>query len=90
LIYQTDTANLNKMVKFKQEILNRIKSDPDLFASVAKAMGIKPTTLAANIDRNGNSLNQYSIVTLVASHLGMEPEDLLESESENTVKEHQS
>lgn len=70
------------MAKFKREILDKIKSDPDLFAAVAKKMDIKPTTLASNIDRNGNSLNQYSIVTLVAEYLDVKPEDLLEEESQ--------
>lgn len=73
------------MAKFKKEILDKIKSDTDLFAAVAKKMDIKPTTLAATIDRNGNNLNQYSIVTLVAEFLDVKPEELLEDESE--VKE---
>ena len=70
------------MAKFKKEVLDIIKGNADLFAAVAKEMGIKPVTLASNIDRNGNSLNQYSIVTLVAEHLGKSPEDLLEEETE--------
>lgn len=74
------------MAKFKQEVLNIIKSDPDLFAAVAKKMDIKPVTLAANIDRNGNALNQYSIVTLVASHLGVDAEELLEEEEDEKEK----
>lgn len=83
-----DISNTNKyMAKFKQEVLNKIKTDPDLFAAVAKKMDIKPVTLAATIDRNGNNINQYSIVTLVASHLGRTPEELLEEETETaTVK----
>lgn len=68
------------MAKFKQEILEKIKSSPDLFAAVAKAMGIKPTSLPLTIERNGSTLNEYSIVTLVASHLGLEPDEIVESE----------
>lgn len=68
------------MAKFKQEILDKIKTDPDLFAAVAKAMRLKPQSLASTIDRNGSTLNQYSVVTVVASHLKMEPDDLLEEE----------
>lgn len=70
------------MAKFKKEILDKIKSNTDLFAAVAKKMGIKPTTLAATIDRNGNNINQYSIVTLVAEFLDAKPEDLLEKAKE--------
>lgn len=68
------------MAKFKQEILEKIKSDPDLFILVAKALGVKPVSLPQTIDRNGTSLNQYSIVTLVASHLGVDPDEIVESE----------
>lgn len=75
------------MAKFKQEVLDVMKSDPDLFAKLAKALDIKPISLPETIKRNANPLNQYSIVTLVASHLGKEPEELLEEESEDNQKE---
>ncbi len=68
------------MAKFKKEVLMAIKSDIDLFAAVAKEMGVKPSTLAATIDRNGNNVNQFSIVTLVAAHLQKDPQELLEDE----------
>lgn len=68
------------MAKFKQEILDKIKSDTDLFYEVTKALKIKPSSMSVTLDRNGTSLNQYSIVILVASHLGMDPKDLVEEE----------
>lgn len=73
------------MAKFKQEILEKIKADPKLFIAVAEEMGIKPQSLAANIDRNGTTLNQYSVVTVVASYLKMDANDLVEEDA--TVKE---
>lgn len=73
------------MAKFKLEVLETMKTDPMLFAIIARALGIKPSSLPITIERNGNALNQYSIVTLVAAHLGKNPEDLLEEESQ--VKE---
>lgn len=73
------------MAKFKQDTLESIKSDPLLFAKVCKAMDVKPTSLPMIIERNGNNLNQYSIVALVATHLNKNPEDLVEEVSE--VKE---
>lgn len=76
------------MAKFKQEILDKIKADADLFAAVSKEMGIKPTSLATVLDRNGSTLNQYSVVKVVSDFLKMEPEELLEEESE--VKEPQN
>ena len=70
------------MAKFKQEVLNRMKADPDLFAALCKAMDVKPSSMTNTIDRNSGTLNQYNIVALVADHLGKNPEDLLEEESE--------
>lgn len=72
--------NIKYMAKFKKEILEKISNDPDLYAAISKEMDVKPGSLGPMIARNGNSLNQYSIVTLVAEHLGMCPEDLLEEE----------
>lgn len=74
------------MAKFTQQSLNAIKSDPLLFAKVCKAMDVKPTSLPMIIERNGNNINQYSIVTLVAEHLGKSPEDLLEEEMSTVNK----
>lgn len=67
------------MAKFNKDTIDSIKKDPELFAKVCNAMGVKPTSLPMIIERNGNNLNQYSIVTLVASHLGKKPEDILEA-----------
>jgi hypothetical protein len=69
------------VAKFKQWVLNEMKTDTDLFAKLAKAMKIKPVSLPQTIERNGNTLNQYSIVTLVAEHLGKKPKDLLEPDT---------
>lgn len=69
------------MARFKQEILDKIINDPDLFAIVAKTVGLKPTSMAVTIRRNGNSLNQYSVIVAVAEYLDKEPEELLEIKS---------
>lgn len=69
------------MAKFNQETLVAIKNDPELFGLVAKELEIKPISMIQTVDRNGATLNQYSIVTLVATYLGKNPEDLLEEEA---------
>lgn len=69
------------MSKFKQEILDKIKVDPQLFAIVAEAMEIKPASLSANINRNGSTLNQYHVVKAVAKYLGKSPDALIEKET---------
>lgn len=66
------------MAKFKQEVLDKIKTDPDLFAVVAKALKIRPSSMLQTVERNGAKLNQYDIVVLVASHLHVEPSELVE------------
>lgn len=66
------------MAKFKKEVLDKMRSDIGLFAAVAEAMKVKPTSLPEIIKRNGNNLNQFSIVSLVAKYLGRKPETLLE------------
>lgn len=74
------------MAKFKKEVLDIMKSDIDLFAAISKELGIKPPSLPMAIERNSNRLNQYSIVTLVANHLGKHPDDLLEEDiKDNTI-----
>ncbi len=64
----------------KKEVLDKIKTDPDLFHSVCKAMDVTPAYLPVALSRNGNTINKYSIVTLIASYLRRDPEDLLEEE----------
>lgn len=70
------------MAKFKKTILEAIKSDADLFAKVAKEMGINPMSLSSSLHRNGNSLNRFSVVKLVADHLGKLPEEVVEEITE--------
>lgn len=71
---------------FKPEVLENMKSDADLFALVAKEMDVKPSSLIQIIYRNGNNINQYSIVRLVADYMKKDPEDLLEEEIEAVNK----
>jgi hypothetical protein len=78
----TKIANMAK--RLKQDILEKIKSDPDLFAKVSKAMRIRPGSLPQTLLRNGASLNQWDIVTLVASHLGLEPDAVVEHVSDKS------
>jgi hypothetical protein len=70
-----------EMAKFKQAVLDKIKEDADLFSAVAKAIGIKPTSLPQTLERNGNTLNQYSVVKAVSDYLEQDPKELLELEN---------
>jgi len=75
--------------RFKQEVIDQIKKDPVLFGAVAETMGIELISLPMALKRNGPTLNQYHIVVLVASHLGKDPEDVLEEDIENAINEPQ-
>ncbi|WP_407522579.1 hypothetical protein PDL71_15210 [Lacibacter sp. MH-610] len=64
--------------RFTSEALDFIKGDADCFAEVSKEMGIEPGSLLSAINRNTATLNQYSVVTLVANHMGRNPDELVE------------
>lgn len=68
------------MAKFKQEVIELIESDAELFVQLCKALDIKPSSMPVTLKRNGKLLNQYHIVTLVANHLGKEADELVEEE----------
>lgn len=67
------------MEKFKQEILEKIREDHNLYMIVVKLLDIDPVSLPVTLKRNGATLNQYSIVKTVADYLGKAPEELVES-----------
>lgn len=77
------------MAKLNQATRDRIKGDPELFGKVAKAMDIKPISLIRMLDKNGATLNQFPVVTLIADYLKKAPEELLEDEV-SEVKEARS
>lgn len=56
-------------------------SDPKLYSAIAEAKGIKPANLGTVIRRNGNAINQYSIVKLVAEYTGKQPDELVETKN---------
>jgi hypothetical protein len=66
------------MARFKQEVLEKIKSDPDLFAEVSKVLGVNPASLHMVIHRNGNKLNQFVVVKAVSDYLRVPAETLIE------------
>lgn len=77
------------MAKFKIEVLEIMKNDPELFIMLAKAMDIQPGSVKMAIERNGKRLNQFNIVKMVAEYLKKEPEELLDEEP-SEVKEPQN
>ena len=74
------------MTKFKQEIIELMLNDPRLFALICEAKAVKPSNLGIVIRRNGNSINQYGIVKIVADYLGRDPDELIEEKHIAGVK----
>lgn len=75
------------MAKFKQEVIDKIETDPDLFSAVSKALKIKPTSLPQTLKRNGKTLNQYEVMSAVAGYLGCDRDDLIEKETTEEAQE---
>lgn len=74
------------MTKYKPDVLEKIKSDPNLFSAVLNAINresviMKPGSLLQALIRQSKSISDYDIVILVASYLGMDPDDVIEKES---------
>ena len=78
------------MAKFNKETLDAIKTDPVLFGAVAAVMEIELISLPMALKRNGPTLNQYSVVDLVAKHLGKDPQELLEKDTEEKINASES
>lgn len=82
MLHVAVTRNLLKMAKFKQDIIKKIKEDPELFAIVASKSQVNPGALHMALHRNGKAINQYSVVRSVAEYLKVSPEDLVEETTE--------
>jgi len=71
--------NIMKIV-LKQDILNRIKSDPILYGKVASEVGVVPMTLPRLLYSNDPRLTQAGILEIIKSSMGISStEDLLET-----------
>ncbi len=68
---------MTKVKRFKQEVIDRMLNDADLYALVAKEKSVKPANLGTVIRRNGGSINEYRVVKTVADYLGVDPEELM-------------
>jgi hypothetical protein len=69
------------MAKFKTEVIDKIKADARLYAVVSEAAGVQPASLPIILNRNGRTLNQYSVVAAVANYLGVNTEDIVIEEN---------
>lgn len=59
-------------IVLKPEIMDKIKSDADLFAGVAKALKISPSTLPNVLSRNDPRLTQANVLKVISEHLDIQ------------------
>jgi len=75
----------NKMARLTKEVLDKIRDNVELFALVANKMDIRPASLPMALERNGKSLNQYSIVKTIADFLGEDIEKIVAEDKDTTI-----
>ena len=75
------------MRRFKQEILDLMLSEPELYSAIAKLKSVQPGSLHMTIRRNSASINEYTVVKLVSDFLKKDMEDLVEETSDEPITE---
>lgn len=68
------------MARLKKAVIDKVLDDIDLFYIVGKAVGVKASSIADTVRRNGNVVNQYHVVKLIADYLKTNAEELVEPE----------
>lgn len=72
--------------RLKQEYIEAIKRDPDLWAKVAKTLGIGSASLAYPLRNNSIKFTQKNILKVLSDYLGVPENDLVkEIEESETV-----
>ena len=71
--------------RLTKEALKAIRSNSDLHKAVSDELGIIPGSMPETIRRNGNNLNQFHIVEMVAKHMGIATEDAVEEYEPETA-----
>ncbi len=67
-----------EQVVLKQDILDKIKDDADLFTAVSKALKKSIYTLPALLRRNDPQLTQKASLRAIARHLRIKENDLVQ------------
>jgi hypothetical protein len=62
----------------RQEAIDKILKEPDLYATVTKILKVQPTALPMTLRRNGNKVNRLDNVEAIAKAMGLKPADILE------------
>lgn len=58
-------------IVLKEEIMEKIKSDPTLYGKVAEAAGVSPFSLPGLIYKNSPKLTQAKVLNTIREHLNL-------------------
>lgn len=70
------------MTKLSNKTLEKIKSTPQLYADVATAMGVRPSSLEVLLRKNGKRLTEYQVLKVISDYTGKNPDELIEEYTE--------
>ena len=76
----TKNKNTVERLVLKQEVLDRIKNDPELYGAVAKAIGpdgVSPLSLPKLLYANDPKLTQATVLRILRERLGVEQDNEL-------------
>ena len=69
-------------IVLRPEIMDKIKSDPELFSKMANELGVRPITLPQILAANKPRLTQASVLRILREHLGITQDNDLLTETQ--------
>jgi len=64
--------------KLTDEAISTIESNIELFARVARELGVKPTSLPMILKRNSRRLLEFDVLILIAKAMNKKPAEIIE------------
>jgi hypothetical protein len=75
------------MQRLTKEAKNAVMSDANLHRKMCLALGILPKSMPLTILRDTKKLTQFEVVNIIANHLKVEPNTLLEETKVKTISD---
>lgn len=70
-------------LRLKADIIEKIRTDAELFGKVAKAGDILPESLPRSLRNHASTLTQKQVLMVIAAHLNVSENDLLVTEPQH-------
>jgi predicted GIY-YIG superfamily endonuclease len=84
--YPVGCKSYGTMAKqLRQDVIDAILKDADLYATVAKILKVAPSGLPQTLRRNGNKVTRMDNINAIAAAMMVEPEMILEEKEEATA-----